>query len=643
MDPPPLPSLSTAPTTTATVAAPVPTSTYLTYPDSVESSPRSRNADTYDDNNPLPEVPGARLRLMCSYGGHIIPRPHDKSLCYSLCSRLSRSLVNGRSFTLKYQLPNEDLDSLVSITTDEDLENMIEEYDRLMATSASALQTSSRIRLFLFFNMPQTAASMGSFLDDAKSETCIFSQHVDALNGSGLLPRGHSDTTMECLLNLDSENDLEGAQLEADHDHNKQVQCSLPDSPLVENSSSFGSSSSSPSMSNLPPIRVRAEDQRNGAIEEQFAQMSFAHSGLRKQQQQEEGGVVFSGAPPLMPTAVATALPPMPVALPTENTSRVLSDDERSDHGVPAGRLRKPPLPLQTVQYRACAAYNVPSPDSVASDSSIASAASSLSKPSYQQDQDGVASGENRGPNSPTTGSNIPIPSPQTPDSGYVSSAQMDQQQQQQPQQQHYIHASMHYIPHQATTPVPISSYYPVYASPQQQILHHRPIDQQYPVYVMSPAQTQAPYASMQPNIAEANNVAASSRALTAVYKEGTPPIYPPKTATQPKPEMQQQYLGYSQIPANQIQQQFVGYSQMQHPSHSIAVAFAAIANYGYEYANPVSHEQVYYTEHQASPLPSHYQIMTAAAAVAALADASKQLPVDSSNHQIRITPSQPL
>lgn len=278
------------------------------------------------------------------------------------------------------------------------------------------------------------------------------------------------------------------------------------------------------------------------------------------------------------------------------------------------------------------------------SDSSIASAASSLSKPSYQQDQDGVASGENRGPNSPTTGSNIPIPSPQTPDSGYVSSAQMDQQQQQQqPQQQHFVHASMHYIPHQATTPVPISSYYPVYASPQQQILHHRPIDQQYPVYVMSPAQTQAPYASMQPNIAEANDVAASSRALTAVYKEGTPPIYPPKTATQPKPEKQQQYLGYSQIPANQIQQQFVGYSQMQHPSQSIAVASAAIANYGYEYANPVSHEQVYYTQHQAAPLPSQYQTMTAAAAVAALADASKQLPVDSSNHQIRITPSQPL
>ncbi|KAJ0104780.1 hypothetical protein Patl1_19210 [Pistacia atlantica] len=122
---------------------PVPAATaiHLNYPDSIDSSPRSRNNDTYDD--PLPPVPGAKLRLMCSYGGHIIPRPHDKSLCYvggdtrlvvvdrhsslsSLCTRLSRSLLHGRSFTMKYQLPNEDLDSLVSITTEEDLENMIE-------------------------------------------------------------------------------------------------------------------------------------------------------------------------------------------------------------------------------------------------------------------------------------------------------------------------------------------------------------------------------------------------------------------------------------------------------------------------------------------------------------------------------------
>ncbi|XWS50773.1 hypothetical protein CRYUN_Cryun12cG0116700 [Craigia yunnanensis] len=133
MDPPPLP---TAPTTVAA------TSVHLNYPDSVESSPRSRTENTYDNHHPV--VPGARLRLMCSFGGHIMPRPHDKSLCYvggetrliavdrhcslsAFCARLSRALLNGRPFTLKFQLPNEDLDSLVSVNTDEDLENMIEE------------------------------------------------------------------------------------------------------------------------------------------------------------------------------------------------------------------------------------------------------------------------------------------------------------------------------------------------------------------------------------------------------------------------------------------------------------------------------------------------------------------------------------
>lgn len=105
-----------------------------------------------------------------------------------LCSRLSTTLLNGRNFTLKYQLPNEDLDSLVSVTTDEDLDNMVDEYDRL---------NSSRLRLFLFLSKPETAASMGSLLDDAKSETWF----VDALNDTGLLPRGFSDpATVDNLL-----------------------------------------------------------------------------------------------------------------------------------------------------------------------------------------------------------------------------------------------------------------------------------------------------------------------------------------------------------------------------------------------------------------------------------------------------------
>jgi hypothetical protein len=60
--------------------------------------------------------------------------------------RLSRSLLGGRPFTLKYQLPNEDLDSLISVSTDEDLDNLVDEYDRIAATfSGSGYPRTSRI------------------------------------------------------------------------------------------------------------------------------------------------------------------------------------------------------------------------------------------------------------------------------------------------------------------------------------------------------------------------------------------------------------------------------------------------------------------------------------------------------------------
>ncbi|PPD98103.1 hypothetical protein GOBAR_DD04845 [Gossypium barbadense] len=526
-----LPSFPAAPTVGAT-------SVHLNYPESVESSPRSHNDNTYDD--PLPAVPGARLRLMCSFGGHIMPRPHDKSLCYiggetrivavdrhcslsALCTRLSRALLNGRSFTLKYQLPTEDLDSLVSVSTDEDLENMIEEYDRLIAPSASSA-TSSRIRLFLFFNKPDTAASMGPLLNDAKSETWF----VDALNGSGLVPRGNSDSvTIEALLNIDD------------------------GGPKVQ-------------------------DQRVG-IEEQFAQISFA-TNIHKQDDCYGATAVSALPPHLAPTRGGGS---------SDNLNRILSDDERSDQGVPVG-FRKPPLPLQPVQHKACGTYNLPSPDSVASDSSIASA-NSLSKAMYYQDQ------------------------------------------------------------------THMSSYYPVYAPPlqQQQLLHH-PADQQYPaVYVMPVTQVTQPqpYMSMQSNTgvmtmksnASDASIMAPTRPLTpptpsmatvsTAYKETMPPIYPTSTA---KPEMAATVYRTA-VPSPhqvvQVQQPYVGFSQMQHPPPSPAVTHTA--NYRYECPNPTQ-DQMYYAQHQTSQLPPQYQTLTPAAAAAALADASKQLPTDGSNQQIR-------
>jgi hypothetical protein len=45
--------------------------------------------------------------------------------------RLSKTFLNWRYFTLKYQLPIEDLDLLISMTIDEDLKNMIEQIHQI--------------------------------------------------------------------------------------------------------------------------------------------------------------------------------------------------------------------------------------------------------------------------------------------------------------------------------------------------------------------------------------------------------------------------------------------------------------------------------------------------------------------------------
>ncbi|XP_071711579.1 protein PAL OF QUIRKY [Rutidosis leptorrhynchoides] len=215
----------------------------------------------------LPPLPTPKIRLMVSYGGHIVPRPQTKSLCYtggetrivsvdrrttaanitSLTHHLSRTLFNNRPFTLKYQLPNEDLDSLISITTDEDLHNMLEEHDRCCS--------HTRIRFFLFPTRPE---SVGSVLLDPKSETWF----SDALKSSMIINRGLSDGSgmMECL---DGSN-CEGSLMNSG-DSGK-GSGSVQESMVLETCSSFGSINSSVSASNINTVGVGNEDNGGSKI-----------------------------------------------------------------------------------------------------------------------------------------------------------------------------------------------------------------------------------------------------------------------------------------------------------------------------------------------------------------------------------------
>lgn len=161
----------------------------------------------------------------------------------ALTTQLSQTLQIPYQFTLKYQLPHHDLDSLISLTTDDDLLNMFEEYDNLPASP-----TPSRIRLFLFPSKPD---SPGSVLHDPKSESWF----LDALNSSAKVMQkgnssdsgfGHSDPfPAENLVGISS------GGLDS---------FSVPESVVLETNSSFGSTSSSVSVSNLAAMRAHVED-----------------------------------------------------------------------------------------------------------------------------------------------------------------------------------------------------------------------------------------------------------------------------------------------------------------------------------------------------------------------------------------------
>lgn len=347
--------------------------------DSAASSPSSRGAETWDPSSAATgEQPGlaSKLRLMCSYGGHIVPRPHDKSLCYvggetrmvvvdrhvtsltALSAHLSKSLLLGRPFTLKYQLPNEDLDSLITVSTDEDLENMIDEHDRTVSNPALK---PSRLRLFLFPHKPESSQSnAGPILDSSslKSEDWF----LNALN------REFSDSApVNCLLGLDDDVvAIQGSSADSGRDEKgtKQGQDihSVPDSPMLETSSSFGSTSSSPSIANLPSIRVRAEEGGGPklGIEDQFANMVMgAGMGLK----QDESFIVLSSPPPQPPVPIsATGVTVSSAA--GDYMNRAFSDDERSDHGIPIGFLKLGVAPPQS-QQKSSGGLDFPSPDSV--------------------------------------------------------------------------------------------------------------------------------------------------------------------------------------------------------------------------------------------------------------------------------------
>ncbi|XP_020089017.1 leucine-rich repeat extensin-like protein 2 [Ananas comosus] len=476
------------------------------------------------------------------------------------------------------------------------------------------LTAISRLRLFLFPAKAEStpSSSMGSLLDDSsKSETWF----VDALNSAigalDDLPRGVSadSASVNCLLGLEDDSSVHSRHTAAAAPsaaapadalprpdssgklarHGGQDVQSGPDSPMLDKNSSFGSTSSAPSLSNLPPIRVRPDDRPPDHI---------ASQGQLQQQQRPDEGYAPTHLPPQIPLPAAPGS--TPTISPTENPNRVgvfSSDDEKSDHGG----IRRPLQP--PIQPK-------PAPlDAIGSDLSA--------RNMYYQER--PASGELNpsdagGYRIPVTVSNQAYLTPEQLQQQYsYQQQQLQQQQHQQLQQQHqqpqkFIPAHPQYIHHPATgTFVPVPSYYPI----QQSAQSHTYDPQGRPMYFVPVGQNPPATGISIPNVPAKPELPPASLYRTAAAASPSPAV-PVSTPLIPIP---------AAAAADQVHPYpGMGYHVMHHQQP--IQSSAGNPNYGYEFADP-AHTQMYHSQPTFRPslAPQFQTVVSAAAAAGVIPD----------------------
>lgn len=222
-----------------------------------------------------------KIRVMCRYGGSILSLPQTKSPRYvggdtrivavppsaetsfaSLVSHLTVTLGISYPFKVKYQLPDQELDSLISVGTDEDVQIMMEEHGYLPSESSIP---QSRIRLFLFPLKSEAGASQGD------SDQCKVETNIDWLGIEESKPISdeltqpvlqHPKTEMWFVDVLKSAEMLQSGRNNSGSSGSGDGNGGIcgQESMMLETNSSFGSTSSSVSSSNLPPMKSTGED-----------------------------------------------------------------------------------------------------------------------------------------------------------------------------------------------------------------------------------------------------------------------------------------------------------------------------------------------------------------------------------------------
>ncbi|EYU43662.1 hypothetical protein ABFS82_13G191000 [Erythranthe guttata] len=154
------------------------------------------------------------LKLLCSFGGKVLPRPSDQKLRYAggetRILRISQDIsweelkqkammMYSEPHSIKYQLPGEDLDALVTVSSDEDLQNMMEECNLL------DVGESQKLRLFLIPNNDLEDSQLG--LENVEGDSEV--QYVVAVNSmdfgsrrNSVVVKSHFGNNLDELLSL---------------------------------------------------------------------------------------------------------------------------------------------------------------------------------------------------------------------------------------------------------------------------------------------------------------------------------------------------------------------------------------------------------------------------------------------------------
>ncbi|KAL2326093.1 hypothetical protein Fmac_025151 [Flemingia macrophylla] len=228
------------------------------------------------------------MKCLCSFGGRILPRPSDGKLRYvggqTHILRLRKDiswqelmqkalLIYNLVHVLKYQLPGEDLDALVSVSSDEDLQNMMEEWYLL-----ENRERSQKLRLFLFSmsDLEDAQFALSSIGDDSDV------QYVVAVNGMDF-GSINSSTPLGVSFSAEDLHELERQTTEREARRVAAESIGVSNAPFTNKSDSSLTIHSSqpvlPNLSNAHEIdQLSYGDQMTQVAE--YSRQYFVHHGL---------------------------------------------------------------------------------------------------------------------------------------------------------------------------------------------------------------------------------------------------------------------------------------------------------------------------------------------------------------------------